>query len=128
MKNKCSLILVILSFILQLLIRIQLMNYIYPTSLKEKKDEETYLKNNAFVYQSHGDFDKTVAVTSIVDDGNRYFERDDEIEDSSFKATDRGTLVHLFLELFPLEKNLNFEEAFEKHFNVTFLMKMQKSY
>ena len=88
--------------------------YIYPTSLKEKKDEETYLKNNAFVYQSHGDFDKTVAVTSIVDDGNRYFERDDEIEDSSFKATDRGTLVHLFLELFPLEKNLNFEEAFEK--------------
>lgn len=88
--------------------------YIYPTSLKEKKDEETYLKNNAFVYQSHGDFDKTVAVTSIVDDGNRYFERDDEIEDSSFKATDRGTLVHLFLELFPLEKNLDFEEAFEK--------------
>lgn len=67
-----------------------------------------------FVYQSHGDFDKTVAVTSIVDDGNRYFERDDEIEDSSFKATDRGTLVHLFLELFPLEKNLDFEEAFEK--------------
>ncbi len=66
------------------------------------------------VYQSHGDFDKTVAVTSIVDDGNRYFERDDEIEDSSFKATDRGTLVHLFLELFPLEKNLNFEKAFEK--------------
>ena len=30
------------------------------------------------------------------------------------KATDRGTLVHLFLELYPLDKELNFEECFSK--------------
>ena len=29
------------------------------------------------------------------------------------KATDRGTLVHLFLELYPLDKELNFEECFQ---------------
>ena len=87
--------------------------YIYPTSQIENNDRELYLKNSQFNYQNKAPFDKTVAVTSIIDDGNRFFERDDEENESSMKATDRGTLVHLFLELYPLDKELNFEECFQ---------------
>ena len=87
--------------------------YIYPTSQIEHNDQELYLKNSQFNYQNKAPFDKTVAVTSIIDDGNRFFERDDEENESSMKATDRGTLVHLFLELYPLDKELNFEECFQ---------------
>ena len=71
------------------------------------------VKNSQFNYQNKAPFDKTVAVTSIIDDGNRFFERDDEENESLMKATDRGTLVHLFLELYPLDKELNFEECFQ---------------
>ena len=87
--------------------------YIYPTSQIENNDRELYLKNSQFNYQNKAPFDKTVAVTSIIDDGNRFFERDDEENESSMKATDRGTLVHLFLELYPLDKELNFGECFQ---------------
>lgn len=88
--------------------------YIYPQRKIDNNYQDMYLKNNSFVYQNKALFDKTVAVTSIIDDGNRFFERDDTEDLTSLKATDRGTIVHLFLELLPLEKNLNFEEEFQK--------------
>lgn len=81
--------------------------YIYPNKVIENNYQELYLNNR---YYDINDLDKTVAVTSIINDGNRYIV---EPYDEDVKATDRGTIVHLFLELYPFNN-----KSFDINFNL----------
>lgn len=51
-----------------------------------------------------------------------------EIEDSSFKATDRGIPCSFIFRIISFREESQFEEAFEKTLQRDVLMKMQKSY
>lgn len=82
--------------------------YIYPQSSYNDDFETIYQKNNQFAYHMENDLDKTIAVTSIIDDGDRYYPdlRFDE-DISTIQATDRGTIIHSVLEKLPLIKDID---------------------
>ncbi len=78
--------------------------YIYPHQQVLSHHQVIYENNHEFVYHNQNELDKTCAVTQIIDDGNRIYPERNE-ETSSFKATDRGTIIHRVLELLPLNIN-----------------------
>lgn len=85
--------------------------YIYPHSLQKQSLQDIYQHNNDFVYSVENDLDKTIAVTSIINDGDRYYPdlRFDQ-DTSSIQATDRGTIIHQVLEKLPLNDNIQLEQ------------------
>lgn len=91
--------------------------YLYPQSIKSNDLEAIYQDNNQFIYKLENDLDKTVAVTSIIDDGDRYYPdlRFDE-ETSAIIATDRGTIIHSVLEKLPLIQNIDLNHALKNLF------------
>lgn len=86
--------------------------YIYPQQIKDNTFEKDYQNNNSFQYSIENDLDKTIAVTSIIDDGDRYYPDlrfDDDI--SSIQSTDRGTIIHSVLEKLPLIKDIDLNQT-----------------
>lgn len=85
--------------------------YIYPKINQYKNIDKIYQKNNQFHYLSDNQLDKTIAVTSIINDGDRYYPdlRFDE-DTSQIEATDRGTLIHQILEKLPLKKEMDLNQ------------------
>lgn len=82
--------------------------YIFPQSYQKNHIDEIYQKNSQFHYQLDNDLEKTIAVTSLISDGDRYYPdlRFDE-ETSNLQATSRGTVIHHILEMLPLISNID---------------------
>lgn len=85
--------------------------YIYPNNEYQTSVKEIYQQNSSWNYIPVNDLDRTIAVTSIINDGDRYYP-DLKYEDdySTMKATDRGTIIHHVLEKLPLANNLNLNQ------------------
>lgn len=82
------------------------------THTKEMHVQE-YDRYNHYDYPYVNNLEKSIAVTRLIDDGDRHFVRMDyEEENTDFSASDRGTIIHSFMEHFPLQKNIHFHDTF----------------
>ena len=88
--------------------------YIYPKIVHTQNYETIYQNNSQFHYQYDNELDKTIAVTSLISDGDRYYPdlRFDE-DTSNIQSTSRGTIIHSLLEKLPLVKNMNLTEELQ---------------
>lgn len=86
--------------------------YVYPRHEYLTSAKKTYQQNSSWNYIPENNLDRTIAVTSIIDDGDRYYP-DLKFEDdfSVMKATDRGTIIHHILEKLPLTDNVNLDQT-----------------
>ncbi len=85
--------------------------YQFP-QIRISSDLETeYQQNSQFHYTPEKDMARSIAVTSIIADGDRYYPdlKFDE-DNSSIAATDRGTIIHHILEILPLKSDINLDE------------------
>lgn len=77
-----------------------------------------YMIYNQYQYPYTNDLEKTMAVTRLIDDGDRQFVRMDYNEENKvISASERGTIIHSFMEHFPLEENISFDKAFTNLLN-----------
>lgn len=85
--------------------------YEYPIHKYNISLKSSYLKNNSWHYISNNELERSIAVTSIINDGDRYYpDLKFENESSPFKATERGTIIHHVLEKLPLIENINLDQ------------------
>lgn len=75
-------------------------------------NEQQYEYYKNYEYQLDNYLQKTIAVTKIVDDGNRDYStlQYEDDTNTSFQAHDRGTIIHSVLELLPVKKNINLQD------------------